>query len=162
MAQQQRHVFITGATGYLGQRLVPLLLSRGYRVTALTREQSHHRLPKGCEVAIGNALGGASYQHLLNGADTFVQLVGVAHAGPAKGRQFVEIDLKSGLEAVKVAAGGGVSDFIYVSVAHPAPVMKAYIDVRSRCERALQESGLTPQSCDLGTSWAPAIVGPSS
>jgi hypothetical protein len=69
-------------------------------VTALTREPSRHKLPKGCEAAIGNALDRHSYGHLLNGADTFVQLVGVAHPGPAKGRQFVEIDLKSGLEAL--------------------------------------------------------------
>src|ERR1700729_2626877 len=99
---QQRHVFITGGTGYVGNRLIPLLLSRGHRVTALTREQSRCKLPAGCEIAIGNALDGASYRHLINGSDTFVQLVGVAHPSPAKARQFVEIDLKSGLQAVEV------------------------------------------------------------
>src|ERR1700722_10475410 len=98
---QPRHVFITGGTGYVGSRLIPLLLSRGHRVTALTRKQSRHKLPAGCEAAIGNALDGASYRHLLNGADTFVQLVGVPHPGPAKACQFVEIDLKSGVEAVQ-------------------------------------------------------------
>jgi uncharacterized protein YbjT (DUF2867 family) len=142
MAQQQRHVFITGATGYVGSRLAALLVSRGHRVTALTREQSRDRLPKGCEIAIGDALEGASYGQLLNGADTFVQLVGVAHPGPAKARQFVEIDLKSGLEAVRVASGAAIAHFVYVSVAHPAPVMKAYVEVRSQCEQALGKSGL--------------------
>jgi uncharacterized protein YbjT (DUF2867 family) len=142
MAQQKHHVFITGATGYMGSRLAALLVSRGHRVTALTREQSRHKLPKGCEVAIGDALEGASYLHLLNGADTFVQLVGVAHPGPAKTRQFLEIDLKSGLEAVQTASSAAISHFVYVSVAHPAPMMKAYIEVRSQCERAITESGL--------------------
>ena len=141
MAQQQ-HVFITGATGYVGRRLAAVLLRRGHRVTALAREQSRQKLPKGCEVAIGDALDGASYRDLLNGADTFVQLVGVAHPGPAKAREFVAIDLRSGLEAVKVASGAAISHFVYVSVAHPAPVMRAYIDVRSQCERVLTESGL--------------------
>jgi uncharacterized protein YbjT (DUF2867 family) len=138
----QREVFIAGATGYVGSRLIPLLLSRGHRVTALAREQSKHKLPRGYEVAIGNALDGASYRHLLNNCDTFVQLVGVAHPGPGKARQFVEIDLKSGLEAVRAASAAAVSHFVYVSVAHPAPVMQAYIDVRSECERALESSGL--------------------
>src|SRR5207247_11181758 len=32
--------------------------------------------------------------------------------------------------------------FIYVSVAHPAPVMKAYIAVREECEQIIRESGL--------------------
>ena len=137
-----RHVFLTGATGYVGSRLIPLLLSRGHRVTALVREQSRHKLPAGCEAAIGDALDGDSYRHLLNGADTFVQLVGVAHPGPAKARQFVEIDLKSGLEAVRVASTVRMAHFVYVSVAHPAPAMHAYIRVRSQCERAIEESGL--------------------
>jgi uncharacterized protein YbjT (DUF2867 family) len=139
---RQRHVFITGGTGYVGRRLIPLLLSGGHRVTALAREESRHKLPKGCEVVVGNALDGATYRHLLDGADTFIQLVGVAHPGPSKARQFVEIDLKSGLEAVGVASGAAVSHFIYVSVAHPAPVMKAYIDARCRCERAIEASGM--------------------
>ena len=155
MPQQQRHVFITGATGYVGSRLVPILLSRGHRVTALTREESRHKLAKGCEVAVGNALDSASYRHLLNGSDTFVQLVGVAHPGPAKARQFVEIDLKSGLEAVQAVSGTTVLHFVYVSVAHPAPVMKAYVSVRSQCEQAVEESGL---NCTILRPWY--VLGP--
>ena len=142
MAQRRRHVFITGATGYIGSRLARLLISRGHRVTALVREESRQKLPRGCEVAIGNALDGASYRDLLNDADTFVQLVGVVHPGPSKAHQFAEIDLRSGLDAVRVASAAGISHFIYVNVAHPAPVMKAYIDARSQCEIALAESGL--------------------
>jgi uncharacterized protein YbjT (DUF2867 family) len=142
MGGQKHHVFITGATGYVGVPLAARLLNRGHRVTALTREQSRDKLPTGCEVAIGDALNGASYRHLLNGCDTLVQLVGVAHPGPAKARQFVEIDLKAGLEAVREASGAALAHFVYVSVAHPAPVMKAYIQVRSQCEEALSHSGL--------------------
>ena len=32
-----RRVFVTGATGYLGARLIPLLLERGHQETALAR-----------------------------------------------------------------------------------------------------------------------------
>jgi len=35
-----------------------------------------------------------------------------------------------------------VQHFIYVSVAHPAPVMKAYVEVRKECEAFIQASGL--------------------
>jgi uncharacterized protein YbjT (DUF2867 family) len=137
-----RHIFITGATGYIGRRLVPVLLGRGHRVTALARKESLDKLPKGCGVALGNALDAGTYAHLVGDADTFIQLVGVAHPGPAKASQFLEIDLKSGLEAVKAARATGISHFVYLSVAHPAPVMKAYIEVRSQCERSIEEAGL--------------------
>ena len=140
--EQQHRVFIAGGTGYVGIRLIPLLLNRGHRVTALVREQSRHKVPVGCDIAIGNALDGNSYAHMLDGSDTFVQLTGVAHPSPAKARQFVEVDMKSGLEAVRVATAAGISHFVYVSVAHPAPVMRAYIDARTQCEQAILESGL--------------------
>src|SRR5512143_612939 len=49
-----RHeVFVAGGTGYIGSRLVPLLLSRGHRVRALARPGSERRLPPGCEVVSG-------------------------------------------------------------------------------------------------------------
>lgn len=135
-------VFVTGATGYMGSRLIPVLRERGHEVIALARRQSTARVRQGCTVACGDALDGNSYINLLAGADTFVQLVGVSHPSPAKAREFVEVDLRSGLEAVRVASEAGISHFIYVSVAHPAPTMKAYIEARTACEQAIQGSGL--------------------
>ena len=135
-------VFITGGTGYIGSRLIPLLQQHGHSVTALSRDGSRHKLPPGCEALIGDALDGNSYSSHLSRFDTFIQLVGVPHPGPSKARQFVEIDLKSAREAIRVAAQMHVAHFIYVSVAHPAPVMKAYIQVRSSCEDAIREAGL--------------------
>lgn len=135
-------VFVTGATGYMGRRLIPVLLESGHEVIALAREQSKSRVPPGCTVVCGNALDGNSYADLVAEADTFVQLVGVSHPSPAKAREFLEIDLRSGLEAVRVASERAIPHFIYVSVAHPAPAMKAYIEARVACEAAIRESGL--------------------
>jgi uncharacterized protein YbjT (DUF2867 family) len=42
-----------------------------------------------------------------------------------------------------VAASAEVQHFVYVSVAQPAPVMKAYIAARMEAERALGKSRLT-------------------
>jgi uncharacterized protein YbjT (DUF2867 family) len=140
--QQNQRVFVTGGTGYMGSRLLPVLLERGHRTFALTRESSRHKLPPRSDVIIGDALNGATYSSAVEGADTFIHLVGVSHPSPAKAREFVEVDLKAARESVRVARAAAVSHFIYVSVAHPAPVMKAYVDVRMRCEAAIAESGL--------------------
>jgi uncharacterized protein YbjT (DUF2867 family) len=139
---QSRNVFVTGATGYIGSRLIPILQSRGHQVTALTRESSKDKLTNGCNMVCGNALDGSSYSNFLNGVDALIHLVGVAHPSPAKTRQFVEIDMKSAQEAIRVAVEKRISHFVYLSVAHPAPAMHAYIDVRTRCEEILKESGL--------------------
>jgi uncharacterized protein YbjT (DUF2867 family) len=118
------------------------LLRRAHRVTGLVRFNSVYKLPPGCSPAYGNALDSNTFMNLLSGADTFVQLVGVAHPSPAKARQFEEIDLRSCKESLAVAVRNRVRHYVYVSVAHPAPMMQAFIDVRSRCEEMVRASGL--------------------
>ena len=142
MAERSHCVFITGGTGYIGQKLIPRLLARGHQVRALVRSGSESKLPKGCEAVAGNALDPGTYQHLISPADTFVQLVGVAHPSPAKAGQFRNVDLPAGMGAVKASASAGIRHFIYVSVAHPAPTMHAYIAVRRECEAAIESAGL--------------------
>jgi uncharacterized protein YbjT (DUF2867 family) len=137
-----RRIFITGGTGYIGSRLIPALHARGHEVIALVREQSRDKLPATCTPVVGNALDGESYRRFVEGADTFIQLVGVSHPSPAKARQFAEIDLKAGLEAIRIAREMNVRHFIYMSVAQPAPVMQAYLNVRAECERAIAANHL--------------------
>ncbi len=126
----------------MGSRLIPRLLARGHRVTALVRPESSNKLPAGCELISGNALDANSYRDHVRPATTFVQLVGVSHPSPAKAEEFRRIDLVAGKEAVAAAVSAGVQHFVYVSVAHPAPMMKAYIAVREECEAAIKESHL--------------------
>jgi uncharacterized protein YbjT (DUF2867 family) len=68
--------------------------------------------------------------------------VGVAHPSPAKAAEFRSVDLVAGREAVAAAVFGGIQHFVYVSVAQPAPMMKAYQEVRAECEAAIRSSGL--------------------
>jgi uncharacterized protein YbjT (DUF2867 family) len=139
----QRHrVFVTGGTGYVGYPLITRLLEREHEVRALVRPGSEKKLPAGCQVVFGDALDGNSYAGQIKPADTFVQLVGVSHPNPSKAAEFRNVDLASGRGAVEAAAAAGVQHFVYVSVAQPAPVMKAYIQVRSECEAMIRQSGM--------------------
>jgi uncharacterized protein YbjT (DUF2867 family) len=142
MGAEKQRVFIAGATGYMGQRLAAELARRGHVVSGLVRAGSEKKLPAGCVPVIGNALDAATFRDKIGAADTFVQLVGVAHPSPAKARQFREIDLVSCEQSVAAAVANHVKHFVYVSVAHPAPAMRAYIAVRSRCEEMIGASGL--------------------
>ena len=126
----------------MGSRLISRLQQRGHSVVALARAGSEGKLPAGCTAVLGNALDGDSYASQVGSCDTFVQLVGVAHPSPAKAAQFLLIDHKSGAEAIRVAAKSGIAHFVYVSVAHPAPMMHAYIEARSACEDDLRASGM--------------------
>jgi len=133
---------VTGGTGYMGRRLIPQLVARGHRVRALVRASSAARLPTGCAPVLGNALDSSSYSAAVQPADTFVHLVGVAHPSPAKAEEFRSVDLASVHAAVAAAVTAGVGHFVYVSVAHPAPMMKAYIAARSEGEELIRTAGL--------------------
>jgi uncharacterized protein YbjT (DUF2867 family) len=138
-----RHdVFVTGATGYLGRALVPALLARRHAVRALVRPSSAAKLPAGVQCVVGDALDAASFRDTIAPADTFIHLVGTPHPAPWKARQFREVDLVSIKAAVAAAVHARVGHFIYLSVAHPAPVMAAYIAVRREGEALLEASGL--------------------
>jgi uncharacterized protein YbjT (DUF2867 family) len=142
MSGQGRRVFITGGTGYMGQQLIPRLLDRGHQVRALVRTGSERKLSAGCTPVFGNALDETSYAGQVAPADTFVQLVGVAHPSPRKAAEFRKVDLVSGLGAVAAAKAAGIRHFVYLSVGQPAPMMKAYVSVRAQCEAAIREADL--------------------
>jgi uncharacterized protein YbjT (DUF2867 family) len=136
------HVFITGATGYLGRSVIIALLARGHQVRGLVRAGSEHKLPPGCEAISGDALNADSYVNTIVPADTFIHLVGVPHPNPSKAKQFQTIDLASAKIAAGNARAAGITHFIYVSVAQPAPVMQAYIAARIAAEQAICDNGL--------------------
>jgi uncharacterized protein YbjT (DUF2867 family) len=135
-------VFVTGGTGYMGSRLIPLLAQRGHEIRALVRAGSERKLPAGTTPVAADPLRMDSYTEQVRGSDTFIHLIGVAHPSPAKAKEFREIDLVSAQVAVKAARDAGIGHFIYLSVAQPAQMMQAFIAVRSEGERLIRESGM--------------------
>lgn len=135
-------VTVSGGTGYLGRRLLARLVERGHNVTALVRRGSEGKVPPGCRVVEADVLDAASFVNAIEPSSTFVHLTGVPHPAPWKETAFGQIDLASLRPSAIAAAKANVRQFVYVSVAHPAPVMKAYIRVRSECEAILDTFAL--------------------
>jgi len=136
------NVFLTGGTGYMGQSLVAELIKRQHRVRAVVRKKSKSKLPAGSEGVVGDALDARSYADFVTGCHTFIHLVGVAHPSPAKAAEFRSVDLASIRAALAAAQKASVVHFIYVSVVHPAPMMKDYIAVRMEGEAMIHAAGL--------------------
>lgn len=133
-------IFVTGATGFVGRNLIPELLKRGHTVRSLARVGSESKVPAGCTIVCGDPLNKSTFEDQITPADTFIQLVGVARPSPAKAKEFRTIDLQSARESVAAAAAAGVSHFIYISVAQPAPIMKAYIEARAEAEALIRSA----------------------
>ena len=126
----------------MGRPLVERLVGRGHEVRVLARAGSEGKVPAGAITVAGNALDDASFSRGAAGCDTFVHLTGVAHPAPWKEREFRAVDFASLRASVSAAVSAQAAHFVYVSVAHPAPVMRAYIQVRSECEEILRASGI--------------------
>jgi uncharacterized protein YbjT (DUF2867 family) len=135
-------VFVTGGTGFMGRNLILELVRRGYVIKALVRHGSEHKLPHGCKAVHGNALDKNSFVSQIPPAETFVQLVGVTHPNPSKKDEFRAVDLASARAAIEAARESGITHFVYVSVAQPAPVMKFYVAVRAEVEQMIRKSGM--------------------
>ncbi|MBW8888847.1 MAG: NAD(P)H-binding protein [Fibrobacteres bacterium] len=150
-----RNVFLTGGTGYMGSRLIPRLLARGHRVTACVRRGSEGKVPAGARALPLDPLDAAALKPALPGHDTWVQLIGTPHPAPWKGAQFRAVELRAAQTMADALPGSTIRHAIYLSVAQPAPTMKAYLAVRQEGEALLRATGIP---CTFLRPWY--VLGP--
>lgn len=132
-------IFITGGTGYIGSRLISVLVKKNFRVHALVRKDSEKKLPLEVNVVFGNALDSSTFADKISPSKVFIHLIGVAHPSPRKKQQFIDVDLKSIQESVKAAKDKNIEHFIYISVA-TSEIMKDYSAVRHQGEKLIREN----------------------
>jgi len=106
-------VLVTGATGYVGGRLVPRLLERGVRVRVLVRDRERAK-GRGwageVEVVEGDLLDPSTLGPAVAGVDVAYYLV---HAMGAKG-DFAERDRRAAAHFGQAASDAGVAHTIYL------------------------------------------------
>ncbi len=136
-------VLVTGATGYIGGRLVPCLLAAGHQVRCLTRRAA--RLddvpwrPR-VEVAAGDVLDPVSLPEALAGCDAAYYLV---HA-MAEGRGFGERDRQGAGNFRDAADAAGLRRIVYLGGLAPEGArLSRHLGSRQEVGRALA-AGATP------------------
>lgn len=135
-------VFVTGGTGYIGRPLIEALVARGLEVHALARPGSARKIPAGARPVLGDALDSASFRDAIPAGATLIHLVGTSHPNPSKAAEFRRVDLGSIRAATEAAVAAGAGHLVYLSVAHPAPVMRAYIAAREEGEALVRATGI--------------------
>jgi uncharacterized protein YbjT (DUF2867 family) len=106
-------ILVTGATGYIGGRLVPELLARGYQVRVMVREASPEYLDRwpGAEVVVADALEMSSLRKALDGIHTAYYLI---HSMLLGKRQFEAADIQAAINFRRVAADKNLKHIIYL------------------------------------------------
>jgi nucleoside-diphosphate-sugar epimerase len=106
-------VLVTGASGYIGGRLVPELLSRGYRVRVMVRGRSTEcgELWPQTETAFADALKIEDLKKALEGVHTAYYLI---HSLLLGTREFEAADIQAAINFRDAAEEAGVKRIIYL------------------------------------------------
>jgi NADH dehydrogenase len=136
-------VLVTGATGYVGRRLIPRLLAGGLEVRALARSPETASLPEGVEVVRGDLTDPGTLGPASEGMATIVNLAAVTadRKAPPGGYESVHADGVAAL--VEAARPAGVARIVHMSgidnvSGDPGP----YLLGRRLGEEAVRESGV--------------------
>ncbi|MCX5197303.1 SDR family oxidoreductase [Streptomyces sp. NBC_00249] len=129
------HCLVTGATGYIGGRLVPELLDAGHRVRCLARSPERlrdHPWAGRAEVVRGDVTDAASVAGALRGIDVAYYLVHALGTGP----RFEERDRSAALIFAREARAAGVRRIVYLGGLTPTDVPARALSphLRSRAE----------------------------
>ncbi len=133
-------ILLTGATGYIGGRLLPELLARGCRVRCLTRNPGHlaDRSDREFQVVEGDLSDPDSLTPAMTGVRTAFYLV---HS-MGDGDDFAQHDREAASNFAIAAKAAGVERIIYLGGLGAGPDLSAHLASRQEVGRILRESGV--------------------
>jgi nucleoside-diphosphate-sugar epimerase len=150
------NIALTGATGFVGSKVVAELLANKHAVTALVRDETKANLPDGVKLVRGDLQNDAALDALTKGSNVVIHIAGLISAVK---RQDYFVANEQGTRAVAQAAmRNGVKRFVHVSsLSAREPQLSTYgasklagETVLAECEGKLSHVILRP----------PAVYGP--
>lgn len=139
-------VMVTGATGFLGFRVVVALLEAGASVSVLVRpdrQEILNPLIDQIDVVYGDVWNKASLKGRARNHHVVIHLVGSPHVDPARGLTHNQINLVSARHVTAMAISDGVSHMILLStVLRPLDLPGEYVRSKRDAESYLRSSGL--------------------
>ncbi len=136
-------ICITGATGFVGQGVLPALLDAGFRVHALVRPGSEKKLPHHPMLTAfeGDVLETEAIARALMGSQALVHLTGIKRAETKRtGLTYEDVDLGSVLAVLPAMNKVSVKRIVLLSAADVGHSF--YVRTKQRTEQAVIDAGV--------------------
>jgi nucleoside-diphosphate-sugar epimerase len=138
-------IFLTGATGYVGSKILAVLLEQGHEVVCLSRT---NRTSGSGQRIIGDLLQPETYAESLKQCDAVIHLVGIIREQPSRNITYDQIHVQGTQMLVNacIAAGfvEGGKRFIHMSaLGASAESASTYFTTKWQAEEIIRTSGLT-------------------
>jgi uncharacterized protein YbjT (DUF2867 family) len=141
---------VTGATGYVGSRLVRRLAAEGRAVRALARRPEKLEPLGGVEAAEGDLVTGAGLDRALEGCAAAYYLVHSMEATSPDANGFADRDRAAAETFATAATKAGVERIVYLGGIEPPGRASAHLGSRLEVERILLAA--VPESTALRAS----------
>jgi len=148
---------VTGATGYIGARLLRRLVDDGRPVRALARRPEAVEPLPGVETVLGDLVSGAGLTRALDGCATAYYLVHSMEAAAGNGHPFADRDRTAAEQFARAAVVAGVERIVYLGGIEPDAPLSTHLRSRLEVERILLDA--VPGSTALRAS---IVVGAGS
>ena len=146
--ETQPRILVTGASGFLGGRLVEVLSEQGTPVRGATRLASRARQLPGVEWVQCDLATEEELRVALRGVETVLHCAALCGA-PGSLDEFEDANVRGTLRLVRLAADAGVKNFVYVSsmsvYAAPSGAEPVLDEILPYDGRAAERGGIHPE-----------------
>lgn len=153
--REQRSVFLTGGTGFVGSVVARRLRAHGHHVRALVRsaDKTKSLAEQGIEVVLGDITQPKSLDEAVDGCDTVIHLVGIIREDPPE--TFEAVHTRGTLRVLEAAERCGVRRFVHMSALGARSEGTAYQRTKYEAEELVRRCSIP------GVIFRPSvIVGP--
>lgn len=140
-------VFLTGATGYVGNRILSSLINSKHKVSVLVRNESANKIPdkfkQNLRIIKGDGTNHESYAGQLTNCDAVIYLPGLIREFPKRGITFKQIHFDGVKNMIDASKREGVKRFLLMSANGVKPnASTEYLRTKYDAEEYLKQSGL--------------------
>ncbi|MDI6803054.1 MAG: NAD(P)H-binding protein [Bacteroidota bacterium] len=141
------HIFLTGSTGYVGNRILLALINSKNQVSVLVRNESVNKIPDklkpNLRIIKGDVRNNESYAGELSGCDAVIYLPGLIREFPKRGITFQQIHFDGVKNMIDSSKREGVKRFLLMSANGVKPnASTEYLRTKYDAEEYLKQSGL--------------------